>query len=497
MNKMENRPNCGKGRHAADIIKGGIVKVGGFTLQHKRAAIVVLFCIVLCAAAYICGAVYYSSHFYNNTIMSFPSKKSAVIDISGMTAEEAEDAVGKSISEYELHMKKRHKDTAYPSNMGTSVKGTDISISHNGKAVSDALSAQNGWAWLSKNGKQHKATYDGVTYDGKKLKKILQDFSKINTEEEPKDAYLDVTSEGCSIVPEQNGCRVDVGKAAEIIGTAIKNQEPSVFVEDIYETPKVTADSKELKALCDRYNGIIGGTYTLSFHDGAEETVTGGDIYGMLSDDGKDVSVDDGAVKKLVGGWADKYTTYGKRFTFTDMYGEKRTVDCGDYGWTVDVDKTALDFKKAVSKGGGASVKASYTKEAFAWENGSIGGTYIEISIGGQEMSVYKDGERVLRTDIVTGLPGGGRNTIKGVWTAGDVQRDAAVGLLSTNNTSATADLFIPFNGMQGLISAPWRDNFGGDVYITDGTSGCVDVAPQDMDELVRYAEAGEPVIIY
>lgn len=62
---------------------------------------------------------------------------------------------------------------------------------------------------------------------------------------------------------------------------------------------------------------------------------------------------------------------------------------------------------------------------------------------------------------------------------------------------SAEVDYWMPFYGNIGLHDARWRHVFGGEIYKTRGTHGCVN-APYNLAKTVyENIEEGTPFICY
>ena len=55
----------------------------------------------------------------------------------------------------------------------------------------------------------------------------------------------------------------------------------------------------------------------------------------------------------------------------------------------------------------------------------------------------------------------------------------------------------MPFNGGIGLHDSNWRSTFGGDIYKTNGSHGCINL-PTDAAKLIyETVEIGYPVVCY
>ena len=55
----------------------------------------------------------------------------------------------------------------------------------------------------------------------------------------------------------------------------------------------------------------------------------------------------------------------------------------------------------------------------------------------------------------------------------------------------------MPFNGNVGMHDASWRSEFGGWIYIIDGSHGCINLPTQKAAEIYEVVEKGEPIFVY
>lgn len=56
---------------------------------------------------------------------------------------------------------------------------------------------------------------------------------------------------------------------------------------------------------------------------------------------------------------------------------------------------------------------------------------------------------------------------------------------------------WMPFNGGIGFHDAPWRGSFGGNLYITGGSHGCINLPMQAAATMYQNIYAGFPVICF
>ena len=52
-------------------------------------------------------------------------------------------------------------------------------------------------------------------------------------------------------------------------------------------------------------------------------------------------------------------------------------------------------------------------------------------------------------------------------------------------------------DGHIGIHDASWRKEFGGEIYLTDGSHGCINTPLEKVRELYDMVEIGPPVIMF
>lgn len=55
----------------------------------------------------------------------------------------------------------------------------------------------------------------------------------------------------------------------------------------------------------------------------------------------------------------------------------------------------------------------------------------------------------------------------------------------------------MPFNGGIGIHDASWRNEFGGNIYKTNGSHGCVNAPYALASTIYNNISAGVPVVLY
>ena len=125
----------------------------------------------------------------------------------------------------------------------------------------------------------------------------------------------------------------------------------------------------------------------------------------------------------------------------------------------------------------------------------SAGGTYIEIDITNQMLYYYVNGIKAVETPIVTGNVSAGHNTPTGVFHVGTKRtRTSLVG----KGYVSFVNYWMPIVGNSiGIHDATWRSNFGGSIYRTAGSHGCINVPLAVMKDLYPMVEQGTTVVVF
>lgn len=106
----------------------------------------------------------------------------------------------------------------------------------------------------------------------------------------------------------------------------------------------------------------------------------------------------------------------------------------------------------------------------------------------------YIDGELKVKTPTVTGNVAKGHATPTGVDPVNYKQRNA---VLRGPGYSSPFKYWVPFNGGIGLHDADWRTSFGGDIYKTNGSHGCINLPPNIAGQVYDLVYPGMPVVVY
>lgn len=120
--------------------------------------------------------------------------------------------------------------------------------------------------------------------------------------------------------------------------------------------------------------------------------------------------------------------------------------------------------------------------------------TYIDVDITNQTVTYYVNGEVVLSSPCVTGQPGNGRSTPTGVF---QVLTKIPGKYLVGPDWNVWVDRWMRFTGAVGLHDANWRSKFGGSIYKSNGSHGCVNLPSDVARQLYDMVEIGTAVVVH
>lgn len=156
----------------------------------------------------------------------------------------------------------------------------------------------------------------------------------------------------------------------------------------------------------------------------------------------------------------------------------------------VDTEALSADILAALSDGESGQRETPYSSRN---DNINYDGTYIEISINEQKLWAWWEGELFAETDIVTGCVHCNRDTKTGVFKIENHGRN--IYLQGTHFVKYWMAFKIPRYGLHDADG--WRTEYGGDIYLTNGSGGCVNVPREVISQIYEKYEDGVPVIIY
>lgn len=446
--------------------------------------IIIILCIFI--VIYLGMLVYFADHFYFGTIINY-------VDVSGKTVEEAEKKMEDEFSVYTLELQERN-------NKKEKIKGANIKLKYNSNGEIQALkNEQNPFKWIfeSFNTKESKIA-KVISYDEELLKKYFDNLTCFNSSNiiEPKNPTLQYTDNGYIIIDEVYGNKVNKDTLYNVLVNSILMGKKTLDLESMncYENPKYTLNSKEVIDAKNNLDKYTSSKITYTFGK-LTEVLDGSTINTWLKvDENFQVIFDEKKVKNYLTKLSNTYSTYGKTRRFVTSLGTTVEVSGGNYGWLIDRKEEEKVLIEAIKEGGIITKEPIYSQTAVSHEENDIGNTYVEINMTKQYLWFYIDGVLVVAGDVVTGNVSNGNSTPVGTFRLNYKQKGAT---LSGENYRTSVKFWMPFYGNIGIHDASWRGAFGGSIYKTNGSHGCVNTPYYLASTIFNYIEEGTPIICY
>lgn len=349
--------------------------------------------------------------------------------------------------------------------------------------------------WFVEIFKKHDYKLDyNYIFSEEKLDESLKS-SKLNQDiEKSKDAQVELVGSKYEIIPEKYGDEIDLEKTKESIIAAFKSKEEEIELEEEYIKPQLTKDSKELQEELETKQRLFSTILTFDFDDRKFE-VKGDELISFYDklQDGYQLNRD--RVRAYVADLAKKTDTFGTDRKFQTTGRGEVAVGGGIYGWQMDVDKTTENTMKAIEEAKTQDVEVEYKLRSLTRAEDDIGNTYIEIDLSRQHLWFYKEGNLVVESDVITGAPYGGRETPTGVFKVWSRETDRN---LTGEDYSSPVSFWMPINWSGvGLHDASWQDKFGGELYKSRGSRGCINLPYEVAKKIYTEVKNETPVVIY
>lgn len=135
------------------------------------------------------------------------------------------------------------------------------------------------------------------------------------------------------------------------------------------------------------------------------------------------------------------------------------------------------------------SGELGYVKKEFIKD---ILGKLIIIDISKQHLWLYENDNLILESDVVTGCLD--TPTYIGLYEIYNKEKNR---YLVGDDYRVFVNYWLPFNGGIGLHDASWRKKFGNDIYLTNGSHGCVNMPFDKADELYENVSVKTKVLVH
>ncbi|HCW52155.1 MAG TPA: hypothetical protein DG753_00105 [Clostridium sp.] len=278
-----------------------------------------------------------------------------------------------------------------------------------------------------------------------------------------------------------------------IVDAIIKNvDEINLDKLNVYYDPSYTSSSDKVIQARDLLNRYVSANINYSY-GGNTRQISGNTIKDWIYiDSDYNISIDSSKARTVIEEIADEYTyTLGKTTAVSGGY------DGNNHGWEVDVDTETNSLVDSIKSGQSITKYPAYKQTKSAdYLNKIKGDTFVEIDMEKQYLWFYKNGYIVAEGNVVTGnLSQSGCATPDGVYSLNNKQRDT--NLVGPDYVSPVS-FWMPFiRNSIGLHDASWRSEYGGNIYKTNGSHGCVNLPYSLAQSIYSNISIGTPVVCY
>lgn len=277
-----------------------------------------------------------------------------------------------------------------------------------------------------------------------------------------------------------------------IVNAIMKNvNEINLDKINVYDDPNYTSLSDKVIQSRDLLNRYVSTNINYSYGANTKQ-INCNTIKDWIYIDGDyNISIDETKPRAIVEEIAEEYKyTLGKTTAVSGGY------DGNNHGWEIDVDTETNSLINTIKNGQSMTKYPAYQQtKAASYLNKIKGDTFVELDMGKQYLWFYKNGYLVAEGNIVTGNLSRGWDTPAGVYSLNNKQKDT--NLVGADYVSPVS-FWMPFiRNSIGLHDASWRSEFGGSIYKTNGSHGCVNLPYSLAQAIYSNISVGTPVVCY
>lgn len=453
-------------------------------LKNKdiKKMMLIIACIIF---AYLLISLYFMNHFFFRTEING-------MNVSLKAHSSAADLMKTGIQDYELLLLLRD-------GKNEKIYGKEIGLRYNdNNCMKRVFKLQNPFYWISSLIKQSKYfVKDVYLFDKAALTKTIDRLDCMNKDIiVPKNVGFSYADNNYTMIEEVYGNQLNRDRFTEAVTKHLLQGEKSLNLNyaDCYDVPQFTQDSAKANQTIKLLNTYVSAKIIYVFGKKIE-LVDGNIIHQWLEVDEKlEVSIDQEAVIHYMNELSKKYDSVGIVRSFRTSLGKIVEVKGGLYGWKINREAEKKAIIDSITKGEVIRKEPAYLQKALSREDNEIGKTYVEINITKQHLWFYKEGKLVIQGPVVTGNPSRGNATVLGAYFINYKQKNTS---LVGPGYDVKVTYWMPFFGNMGIHDASWRYSFGGKIYKTRGTHGCVNAPFNLAKTIFENIDEGIPVICY
>ncbi len=345
-----------------------------------------------------------------------------------------------------------------------------------------------------------------ISYNRKLLHDRLSSLDCVGDKNNDPDPLVEIRNEkGNFFLYDNIVDHVDAGKLIDKVEAALGGAQDEVIkieLEDCYEPHVIPEKFDKAVRLYDKIEKVADSSIT--FEDAPlNYTLTGKVVerWLMTGDDGLPIEDESGNLvidEEKLNGYTDTlakvFDTSGGTIDWKKRDGEVVSIKNAMPGYVVDKEAEAEKIRTTFLKGEKVTRAPVYLEEGKGRGQDVVGKTYIEVDMSSQKLYYYVDGKLSMESDVVTGNLARGNGTPAKLCYVYFKQRNRT---LRGPNYATFVNYWMAVSGHIGIHDATWRGKFGGEIYKTAGSHGCVNVPKDFAAKLYDVVEVGTPCVLY
>ena len=403
-------------------------------------------------------------------------------------------------------------DGFYP-NMAFTIEGRDAQTYQVAPSSFDFSGAERAVDFLPRSTLAWPASlFGGTAYTtadggaiGKLARRIESEFPAFRDTRAAQNAYLRYDAErgGFAVVPDAGGTEIDAAKFETALENHIRYGSGTFDLDaaGVYRAADITVYSPELVEAYDRLNRFLDATVVYSEGEVtktfearmlAPYLTVSRDTFAIRCDTASAAA--DGVFDAFAAELAEAFDSPGIARDFITHDGE--TVTVTEKTWRARLDRAATAAALAALTFDELAAADGPVSGEFVWEKAPLDRlrSYVEIDLANQTLYLYADGELMLETPIVSGNMAARHGTPAGAFSLIGKYRNVT---LRGPDYASFVRYWMPFNNKIGMHDASWRSRFGGTIYRTNGSHGCVNMPRAAAEQLYETIDDTYAVVCY
>ncbi len=458
--------------------------------RRKRFKIFLIVLVIFLIGIYIFGLFFYQTHF-------FPGTNIDGISVSNCTDESAQIKINNTTSSREVTIMGED-------DLSSTITANEINLKFdNLEILNNILMNQKVLIWpidiLKVSENDFTTDY---TYNQDLLNNIVNNLPLVTNPNivEPVNAQIDYNGEEYFIQPSVPGDKPNVTKLKDAIINALLHNKEELNLErdNLYVKPSIIESDEAIQDDLDELNKVIQANITINFPD--QPTVLNKDTFHeWLSINDGQVVINNEDLTNYVAGLADQFNTQGKSYSFRTHGGSYINL-ISNSGYLLNQPEMIKKLNEQILKGEVQAEDPIWEQSEGPYLSGDeITNNYIEVSIQTQKVWLYHNGSEVTSSNMVSGDVSRGTQTVTGLYFVSSKTTNETIDVTMPNGTHSSQQVsyYVSYGTNRGFVSAPWRTDFGGNIYLRNGTSGFIAVPNDIAQTIYNTVDNNYPIVIY